>query len=182
MATLHSLLMLLLGVFCTQAEVPVQPDFDLEKFSGTWHIMAAVSNCPIFQSMRDTMTTSAAIVKPLPNGDMHLMVGYPIAGECKKVGMLLKKTDWPGHFTNEENGRKDIRVMATDYETHGFLYYFKEVPGEPSSTTLQLLTRGPEATPEMMEKFKEHYHNLGLTDDLMVALPESDVCAKMLSR
>ncbi|XP_053246741.1 cytochrome P450 2J2-like isoform X2 [Podarcis raffonei] len=34
---------------------------------------------------------------------------------------------------------------------------------------------------EVLEKFKEHYHKVGLTDDLMVILPKSDVCYKLLS-
>ncbi|XP_063000881.1 lipocalin-like 1 protein isoform X2 [Elgaria multicarinata webbii] len=154
-----------------------------------WHIMAGVSNCPIFQSMRDVMKTSAAKVEAHPNGDMTVLTGYPFPDECQKVEMFFKKTDQPGHFTNVDTQpgpkvktvKRDMRVISTDYHHYAFLYTFKEVEGEPSSATFQLYTRAPELTDELIESFKAHYHKVGLTDDLMVKLPKSDVCFKLLS-
>ncbi|XP_042334869.1 lipocalin-15-like [Sceloporus undulatus] len=178
---LVSLGMALLWALCAQAKVAVQPDFDLEKFSGTWHVMAGASDCAIFQSMKDIMTTSAAIIQPLPNGDMQFQTGYPLPEECKKIEMHFKKTEQPGRFTNDEHGKKDLRVMETDYVSFAVLYVWKEAEGEPSSSTVQLLTRTPEVTPEMVERFKVHYHSVGLPDDMMVMLPKSDVCFKALS-
>nr|XP_028587572.1 lipocalin-15-like isoform X1 [Podarcis muralis] len=172
-STMHSLLMLLLCSFCVRADIAMQPDFDLQKFSGMWHIMAGSSNCPVFQGMKSLMTTSAALVKPLPNGDMKILTGYPFPEECKKVEMYFKKTDQPAHFTNDENAKRDMRVLETDYTNFALLYTFKEIEDEPSSTTVQLYTRTQDISNEVLEKFKEHYHKVGLTDDLMVILPKS---------
>ncbi|XP_061460289.1 lipocalin-15-like [Rhineura floridana] len=178
---MRSCLMVLLCAFCIHADVDVQPDFDLAKFSGKWHVMAAVSDCDLFQKMKPIMTTSATIVKPLPNGDTELVTGFPLPKECKKMKMLLKKTDQPGHFTSDdETGKKDVRVMATDYDNFAFLYIFKEAEGEPSSTSVQLYTRLPKITKEVMEIFKQLYHKVGLTDDLMVEFPWSDLCSNLL--
>ncbi|XP_060130197.1 lipocalin-15-like [Zootoca vivipara] len=172
-STMQSLLVLLLCSFCIQADIAMQPDFDLQKFAGMWHIMAGSSNCPVFQGMKSIMTTSAALVKPLPNGDMKILTGYPFPEECKKVEMYFKKTDQPAHFTNDENAKRDMRVLETDYTNFALLYTFKEIEDEPSSTTVQLYTRTQDISNEVLEKFKEHYHKVGLTDDLMVILPKS---------
>lgn len=134
--------------------------------------------------MKDIMKTSAAIAKPLPNGDLEITTGYPFPEECKKMVMHFTKTDQPGRFTNkDEMATRDMRVMETDYSNFAFVYTFK-VPldkTEATSTTIQLYTRGPDASPEVVEKFKKCYHDVGLTDDLMVMLPKSDLCLKALS-
>ncbi|XP_053138613.1 lipocalin-like 1 protein [Hemicordylus capensis] len=176
------LTVVLLWAVRSQAEVPVQEDFDLEKFAGTWHIMSGVSNCPVFQGMKDLMKTSVTIVKPIPNGDMEITTGYPFPEECKKVVLYFKKTDQLGHFTQkDEMAKRDVRVIETDYSNFALFYTYK-VPNEDApSNTIQLYTREPTVSPEVMEKFKKHYHEIGLTDDMMVMLPKSDLCLKALS-
>ncbi|KAF7240995.1 Lipocalin [Varanus komodoensis] len=46
--------------------------------TGTWHVVAAVSNCSTFQSMRGVMKTSVAKVTALPDGDMSILTGFPV--------------------------------------------------------------------------------------------------------
>ncbi|KAG6922517.1 lipocalin-15-like, partial [Chelydra serpentina] len=136
-AVLLSLTLALLGVFQARAEVPVQPDFDDAKFSGMWHIMAAVSNCPVFLSMKDSMKTSAANITVTPEGNLHFEIGYPLAGECKKMELVFEKTEQLGHYTNSQRGKQDLRVMETDYTNSAIVYIFKD-SDEKSSVTLQL--------------------------------------------
>lgn len=50
----------------------------LLQFAGIWQVVGGISNCPVFQSMKDIMKTSAAIAKPLPNGDLEITTGYPL--------------------------------------------------------------------------------------------------------
>ncbi|XP_066466991.1 lipocalin-15 [Tiliqua scincoides] len=181
-AVLLGFVVLLFWVFCVQAEVVVQPDFDIQKFAGTWQIVGGISNCPVFQGMKEIMKTSAAIVKPLPNGDLEITTGFPFPEECKKMVIYFTKTDQPGHFSNKDKmATRDMRVMETDYINFAFVYTFK-VPldkTEASSTTIQLYTRTSDASPEVLEKFKKHYHDVGLTDDLMIMLPKSGECAQI---
>ncbi|XP_060107072.1 lipocalin-15-like [Heteronotia binoei] len=179
---LLSLVMVLHWAACAQADVALQPDFDLQKFAGLWHVMGGASNCPVFQAMRDIMDTSAAIVTPLSNGDMRILTGFPFPEECKKVDRVYKKTEQSGRFFHADDmTKRDLRVMDTDYDNYAFLYTFKETEDDPSTTTIQIYTRNPVVSPEMMEKFKKHCHDVGLTDDLMAMLPQSDKCVKALS-
>ncbi|XP_067417536.1 lipocalin-15 [Emydura macquarii macquarii] len=180
MAMLLSLTLALLCVLQAQAEVPVQPGFDADKFSGMWHILAAVSNCPIFQKMKDSMTTSAAIITFTPEGNLNLKVGYPVQDSCKKMEMLFEKTGQPGHYSNSQKGTRDLRVMETDYEHYAIMYTFKQ-GDEERGTTLQLLSRTQEVSPEALKRLKELYPPMGLTDNMLVVLPKSGLCAKALS-
>uniref|UniRef100_A0ACB8EZU4 Uncharacterized protein n=2 Tax=Sphaerodactylus townsendi TaxID=933632 RepID=A0ACB8EZU4_9SAUR len=174
--------MALLWAVCAQADVAVQPDFDLQKFAGLWQVMGGASNCPEFQAMKEIMHTSAAVVTPLPNGGMRILIGYPFPEECKKVDRVYKKMEQPGHFSHADDmSNRDMRVMETDYDNYAFLYTFKKVEDEPSTTSVQLYTRHPDVSPDVLEKFKKHCHDVGLTDDLMVMLPKSDICVKALS-
>ncbi|XP_034649191.1 lipocalin-15-like [Trachemys scripta elegans] len=179
-AMLLSLMLALLGVFQARAEVPVQPDFDAAKFSGMWHIMVAVSNCPIFQSMKDLMKTSAAVITVTPEDNLHFKIGYPFPDGCKKIELVFEKTGQLGHYTNSQMGKNDLRVMETDYTHYAIVYTFKDSDGK-SSTTLQLYSRVQEVDSEVMKRFKELYPPMGLTDNMLVVLPKSDECAKALS-
>ncbi|XP_030391689.1 lipocalin-15 isoform X1 [Gopherus evgoodei] len=180
MTMLLSLMLALLGAFQARAEVPVQPDFDAAKFSGMWHIMAAVSNCPIFQSMKDLMKTSAAIITVTPEDNLHFKIGYPLQDGCKKIELVFEKTGQLGHYTNTQMGKQDMRVVATDYTNYAIVYTFKDDDGK-SSTTLQLYSRIQKVNPEAMKTFKELYPAMGLTDNMLVIFPKSDECVKALS-
>ncbi|KYO23101.1 lipocalin-15 isoform B [Alligator mississippiensis] len=136
----------LLCVLKTQAEVPVQPDFDLKKFTGTWHIVVGASNCPVFLSMKEIMKTSVAIITAMPGGDLTLTVGFPLPDACQKIEMHLKSTGQPGHYTNSEMGKRDMRVVETDYDHYAIVYMFKDQGGE-TSVTLQLFNAFPELPP-----------------------------------
>ncbi|XP_032629380.1 lipocalin-15 isoform X1 [Chelonoidis abingdonii] len=180
MTMLLSLTLSLFGAFQARAEVPVQPDFDAAKFSGMWHIMAAVSNCPIFQSMKDLMKTSAAIITVTPEDNLRFKIGFPLQDGCKKIDLVFEKTGQLGHYTNSQMGKQDMRVVATDYTNYAIVYTFKDDDGK-SSTTLQLYSRIQEVNPEAMKIFKELYPPMGLTDNMLVILPKSDECVKALS-
>ncbi|KAL8174235.1 UNVERIFIED_CONTAM: hypothetical protein K2H54_040708 [Gekko kuhli] len=85
------------------------------------------------------METSAAIVTPLPGGDMRILTGFPFPEECKKVDRVYKKTEQPGRFFHaDEMTKRDMRVMDTDYDNYAFLYTFKESKEDPSTTTIQI--------------------------------------------
>uniref|UniRef100_A0A8C9FCC1 Lipocalin/cytosolic fatty-acid binding domain-containing protein n=1 Tax=Pavo cristatus TaxID=9049 RepID=A0A8C9FCC1_PAVCR len=145
-AVLPSLVLTLLCLLRAGAEVPVQLDFDTKKFAGMWHIMAAVSNCPVFLSMKDKMTSSVTAISFTPEG----------------------------HMTMETGEKRDLRVMDTDYEHYAIVYSQQKDSQEPS-TMLQLYSgsRNQDMSPHLLQKFKELFHSMGLTEDMLVMLPHS---------
>ncbi|XP_068771432.1 lipocalin-15-like isoform X2 [Struthio camelus] len=190
---LSSLALALLCLPWTQAEAPVQPGFDSEKFAGTWHIMAAVSNCPVFLSMKDKMKSSIIVTNFTPEGNLAMKVIFPMSDECKKLELFFQQSGQAGHYIDTAEEKRDLRVMETDYDHYAIVYTVKESDREPS-TTLQLYTRGQDVDPQLLKKFKELYPTMGLTDDMLVVMPKSGecqqgrqgdtypLCARMLSK
>nr|XP_009666353.1 PREDICTED: lipocalin-15-like isoform X1 [Struthio camelus australis] len=135
---LSSLALALLCLPWTQAEAPVQPGFDSEKFAGTWHIMAAVSNCPVFLSMKDKMKSSIIVTNFTPEGNLAMKVIFPMSDECKKLELFFQQSGQAGHYIDTAaEEKRDLRVMETDYDHYAIVYTVKESDREPS-TTLQL--------------------------------------------
>ncbi|NXA40494.1 LCN15 protein, partial [Eudromia elegans] len=163
----------LLCVLRARAELPVQPGFEPDKFAGTWHIMAAVSNCPVFLSMKDKMKSSVSTFSFSPDGDLALKAVFPVADECKVVERHFQQEGQAGHYsTAGEEGKRDLIVVETDYEHYAIVSSVTERDEQPSAT-LQLYTRGRDVSPQLLEKFKELYPTMGLTDDMLAVMPTS---------
>ncbi|XP_065593823.1 lipocalin-15-like [Cyrtonyx montezumae] len=177
-AVLPSLVLTLLCLLRAGAEVPVQLDFDTKKFAGMWHVMAAVSNCSVFLSMKDKMTSSVTTIGFTPEGHMSMEAVLPLPEECKKITMLFRRGGQAGHYIGTEKGEKrDLRVMDTDYKHYAIIYSRQEGSQEPS-TMLQLYTRNQDMSPHVLQKFKKLFHSMGLTEDMLAVLPHSDWCTK----
>ncbi|XP_010219025.1 PREDICTED: lipocalin-15-like [Tinamus guttatus] len=174
-AAQSSLALALLCLLRVQAEVPVQPGFDPEKFAGTWHIMAAASNCPAFLSIKDNMKVSTSKFSFSPEGNMAVKALFPMADECKKVEMHFQQKGQVGHYSTTEEGEQDLYVVETDYEHYAIVSSIRE-SGKKPSTTLQLYMRGQDVSPQLLKKFKELCLTMGLTDDMLVVMPKSDEC------
>ncbi|NXI67054.1 LCN15 protein, partial [Anseranas semipalmata] len=173
---LPSLVLALLCLLQAGAEVPVQPDFDMGKFAGRWHITAAVSNCPVFLSMKDKMKSSIATISFTPEGHLAMEAVFPMPEECNKVKLLFHQSGQAGHYTSTENQeKKDLRVMDTDYEHYAIVYTLQD-RGQDPSTMLQLYTRKRDVSPQLLQKFKELFHSVGLTEDMLAILPQSGEC------
>eukprot|EP00075_Anas_platyrhynchos_P037587 XP_027326840.1 extracellular fatty acid-binding protein-like isoform X1 [Anas platyrhynchos] len=153
----------------------------LLQFAGRWHITAAISNCPVFLSMKDKMKSSIATISFTPEGHLAMEAIFPLPEECKKVELLFQKSGQAGHYTSTENQQKtDLRVMDTDYKHYAIVYTLRDRGQEPS-TTLQLYTREPDVSPQFLQKFKALFHTVGLTEDMLAILPQSDQCTKALA-
>ncbi|XP_050570620.1 extracellular fatty acid-binding protein-like [Cygnus atratus] len=178
---LPSLALALLCLLRAGAEVPVQLDFNMGKFAGRWHIAAAISNCPVFLSMKDKMKSSIATISFTPEGHLAMEAIFPLPEECKKVKLLFQKSGQAGHYTSTENQEKtDLCVMETDYQHYAIVYTLRDRGQEPS-TMLQLYTRKQDVSPQLLQKFKELSHSVGLTEDMLAILPQSDQCTKALA-
>ncbi|KYO23102.1 extracellular fatty acid-binding protein-like [Alligator mississippiensis] len=115
----------------------------------------------------------------MPGGDLTLTIGYPMPDKCQKMELPFKSTGKPGHYTNSVMGKRDFRVVETDYAHYAIVYIRKDKDGE-TNVTLQLFSRVQDVHPEALKRFKELYPTMGLTEDILVILPKSDRCAKAL--
>ncbi|KAK4811527.1 hypothetical protein QYF61_011575, partial [Mycteria americana] len=211
-AALPSLALALLCLLRAGAEVPVQPGFDAEKvlvalpnptgdvllqFAGTWHVAAAVSNCPEFLKMKNGMKSSIATISFTPEGDLAMKLVWPLLDKCQKFELLFQRSGQAGHYMGtwaaEVPGlchvaqlgtiwgplaaqeKRELRVMETDYGHYAIVHELQQ-SGQESRTALQLLTREQDASPQLLQKFEELIPTTGLTKDMLAVLPKSGEC------
>ncbi|KAM7087961.1 lipocalin-15-like [Ciconia maguari] len=177
-AVLPSLALALLCLLRAGAEVPVQPGFNAEKFAGTWHVAAAVSNCPKFLKMKDGMKSSIATISFTPEGDLAMKLVWPLLDKCQKFELLFQRSGQAGHYMAAQE-KRDLHVMETDYGHYAIVHELQQ-SGQESRTALQLLTREQDASPQLLQKFEELIPTTGLTKDMLAVLPKSDQCTKAI--
>ncbi|XP_064533409.1 lipocalin-15 isoform X3 [Pseudopipra pipra] len=176
---LPSLALTLLCLLRAGAEVPVQPDFDTEKFAGMWYVTATASNCSVFLKMKDGMKSSITTISFTPEGDLAMKLVWPLLDKCQKFELLFQQSGQAGHYMAAQE-KRDLLVMETDYGHYAILHEAHHSETEPS-TALQLLTREQDVSPQLLQKFTELVPTMGLTKDMLAILPESDQCTKAIS-
>uniref|UniRef100_A0A8B9CL75 Lipocalin/cytosolic fatty-acid binding domain-containing protein n=1 Tax=Anser brachyrhynchus TaxID=132585 RepID=A0A8B9CL75_9AVES len=169
---LPSLVLALLCLLRAGAEVPVQLDFNMGKFAGRWHIAAAISNCPVFLSMKDKMKSSIATISFTPEGHLAMEWGTFGPGPC-----VASPDRALSGVLSENQEKTDLRVMETDYQHYAIVYTLRDRGQEPR-TMLQLYSgsRKQDVSPQLLQKFKELSHSVGLTEDMLAILPQSGEC------
>ncbi|XP_070614492.1 lipocalin-like isoform X2 [Erythrolamprus reginae] len=174
--------LLSLLAFCllaVQAHVDVDPNFDLKRFAGKWRVLALASTDPMFQSLKDIITTPAAHIAPLPDGNLEIEIYYLLGDNCEGMKGTYMRTEQPGHFTaRDEKGKKDLRVLASD-ANFAIVYVQREMKGMPPNQSLQLYSRGPKGG-QNLDRFKALCQQLGLATELVVP-PLSDKCFNQIS-
>ncbi|NWU09468.1 LCN15 protein, partial [Cephalopterus ornatus] len=176
MVVLPSLALALLCLLRAGAEVPLQPDFDTEKFAGMWYVTATASNCSIFLKMKDGMKSSITTISFTSEGDLAMKLVWPLLDKCQKFELLFQQSGQAGHYMGTcAQEKRDLLVMETDYGHYAILHEAHHSETEPS-TTLQLLTREQDVSPQHLQKFTELIPTMGLTKDMLAILPKSGEC------
>ncbi|NXP53013.1 LCN15 protein, partial [Heliornis fulica] len=174
MAMLPCLVLALLCLLQAGAEVPVQPDFNHEKFAGIWHIVAAASNCSVFLKMKDEMKSSTASISFTPEGDLAMKLVWPMPDTCQKLELLFQRSGQAGHYMAVEQ-KKELRVVETDY-SHYAIVHEVQWNNQARSTALQLLVRDQDVTAQLLQKLKELIPSVGLKQDMLTMLPQTGEC------
>ncbi|NXN99031.1 LCN15 protein, partial [Rhinopomastus cyanomelas] len=172
---LPSLVLVLICLLQAGAEVPIQLDFDAEKFAGMWHVAAIVSNCSMFPKMRDEMKSSTITISFTPEGDLAAKLIWPLVDQCQEFELLFQHSGQAGHYRGTSQEKKDLHVMETDYGHYAIVHELQYDEEKPQ-TSLQLLTREQEVTPQLLHKFEELIPTMGLTMDMLAILPKSGEC------
>ncbi|NWR65003.1 LCN15 protein, partial [Bucorvus abyssinicus] len=175
-AMLPSLALALLCLLWAGAEVPVQPDFNTEKFAGTWHVAATVSNCSRFLKMKDGMKSSIVTISFTLEGDLAMKLVWPLLDRCQKFELLLQRSGQAGHYVGmSAQEKRDLHVMETDY-SHFAIVHELQQSGQKPTTALQLFTRERDVSPQLLKKFQELIPTTGLSQDMLAILPQSGEC------
>uniref|UniRef100_F6VYX5 Lipocalin 15 n=1 Tax=Monodelphis domestica TaxID=13616 RepID=F6VYX5_MONDO len=174
------LLSSLLGLLCVslvQADVLVQPDFDVKQFSGLWYVVSMVSDCKVFLGMKEHLFMSTILINAIEGGNLSVHMAIPRTEGCQTMDAEYLKIGSEGHFKVPASGFLDVRVVETDYKAYGILYIYKELEGV-FSTMVRLFSRTQDVSPKALRAFQDFYPIVGLEDDMMYLLPKSDACSQ----
>ncbi|XP_012884809.1 PREDICTED: lipocalin-15 [Dipodomys ordii] len=142
--------LVLLWVSVAQAEVLVQPDFNAQKFSGLWYVVAMVSDCQVFLGTKDHLLMSFSTINATAEGDLSAHMVFP-GTSCFRLYFRLSQVLYLG-----------VPRLP--------------LPG-PQSSVGASLGRTQDATPEALRAIRDFYPTVGLQDDMMILLPKSDMCS-----
>ncbi|NWR80291.1 LIPO protein, partial [Centropus unirufus] len=165
----------LLGTLRAQDTVPVQSDFQQDKFTGRWYCVGLASNSNWFKEKKPLMKMCTTTISATADGNMEVTSTYPKGDQCERRNSLYTKTEQPGRFsyTSPRWGSKhDIRVVETNYDEYA-LVATQISKSTGSSTMVLLYSRTKEPSPERLERFTQFSREQGLTDDEIVILPHT---------
>ncbi|NXN99029.1 LIPO protein, partial [Rhinopomastus cyanomelas] len=168
----------LLGSLHAQDEVPVQADFQQDKFTGRWYCVGLASNSHWFKEKKHLMKMCTTIISATADGNLEVTSTYPKGDHCEKRNSLYIKTEQPGQFsyTSPRWGSKhNIRVVETNYDEYA-LVATQISKSTGSSTMVLLYSRTKEVSPKRLERFSDFSREQGLMDEEILVLPQTDKC------
>ncbi|KAF7486912.1 prostaglandin-H2 D-isomerase [Marmota monax] len=130
MATLRMLWMELvllgvLGVLQTQAQVSVQPDFQQDKFLGRWFSAGLASNSSWFREKKSMLSMCKSVVTPTADGGLNLTSTFLRKNQCETRTMLLQPTGNPGSYSYLSphwGSTHAVSVVETNYKEYALLF------------------------------------------------------------
>ncbi|KAK5898397.1 hypothetical protein CgunFtcFv8_015818 [Champsocephalus gunnari] len=179
---MRNTLMMLVALMCALtvcADITPAADFDLQKMSGKWYIVALASNTQWFVNNKAVMKTGTAVMVLTEGGDMDLT--YAILkddGSCFRATHTAQKTETPGRFTfhsqvwNNDNVVTIVEVVNDDY---ALVHTIKTKEGV-SAASILVYSRTPEFSEVVQQKFTQLALEAGVLPDNAVILPQNAEC------
>nr|XP_020649041.1 epididymal secretory protein 4-like [Pogona vitticeps] len=137
----------LLAILCVidfASNITVQPNFEVEKYSGKWYTVAVVMNLGGLTNPNSHPQT----VEILEDGDLVVHIEMP-EEDCKRLHFDLCMSGKPGRF-RRISGKQDnpVTVIETDYASFAIIGV-----QTGSIRALHLYSRTSEASDAVKEKY-----------------------------
>ncbi|XP_038623903.1 neutrophil gelatinase-associated lipocalin-like [Tachyglossus aculeatus] len=177
----------LVALFCSlqtwtqtsaQTDVPVQPDFQPDRFQGKWYVVGlALSSKPVKGGYFKMYSTTYQL---LPDQSFNVTSILLRGQRCDKWIRTFVPKDQPGRFTLSNKGAHRVKdytvsVMETNYEEYSIVHFRKDVANK-TFYKITLYGRTKELRSELKERFVQVAEEQGLRDDHVGFLPKIDEC------
>ncbi|XP_054854430.1 epididymal secretory protein 4-like [Eublepharis macularius] len=166
-----ALLITVLASICllsNAADIPVYPNFNVQKLAGTWYRIADV----VKGKERTNTKPIDDVVEPSEEGDMVLRMRYIQDGKCKVTPVHLSHTDKPGIFTIPASN-EIVHMVDVRYESYHIVHV------EQNGTySLYLLSRKRKVANNVRRKFKTLAKTLGFDVNHIINVRLADSCPK----
>ncbi|XP_063066805.1 prostaglandin D2 synthase a [Engraulis encrasicolus] len=162
----------------SRADVLPQKNFDVQKFAGKWYRVGLAYDSPGFVPYRDKLRVSMGMVEPQDNGNVSMTMWSIRSTGCKSKVYVYEKTATPGvfsYFSSRHNKVKDITVVETNYTEFAIVFKFKKMNREYSQVSLYGRTQKLKA--DVIEKFKTFALARGFPKESILTPPiSSEAC------
>ncbi|MDL1267446.1 lipocalin/fatty-acid binding family protein, partial [Yersinia pestis] len=125
MLWMQLVLLSVLGVLQTQAQVSVQPNFQQDKFLGRWFSAGLASNSSWFREKKSVLSMCRSVVTPTEDGGLNLTSTFLRKNQCETRTMLLRPAGTPGaysYLSPHWGSTHSVSVVETDYKEYGLLF------------------------------------------------------------
>ncbi|XP_040819085.1 prostaglandin-H2 D-isomerase [Ochotona curzoniae] len=164
-----------------QAPVPVQPDFQQDKFLGRWFTAGLASNSSWFREKKAVMSMCLSDVAPMAEGGFNITTTFLRKNQCETRSLLLQPAGSPGSYSYISphwGSTYSTWVVETDYQEFALLYSEgTKGPGQDFRMAT-LYSRSQTPKDELKQKFSTFCQAQGFPEDAMVFLPRNDKCLK----
>ncbi|XP_041429978.1 olfactory binding protein S homeolog isoform X1 [Xenopus laevis] len=106
-------LVLLSLVFISQmhaADIPVDPDFTVDKLLGEWTGVAAASNSPMFMKKKEQMKTEPVTKYWMDGANLISSTAFRTSKGCKTRKVILKEAE-KGRYTYTGKGESRMSII-----------------------------------------------------------------------
>ncbi|XP_001374266.2 prostaglandin-H2 D-isomerase [Monodelphis domestica] len=159
-------------------KIPLQPDFQEDKFIGAWYSVGLASTFPWFLKKKAELTMCKSVLTPEADGTVNLTATFIRNNQCESRTSLLRKTEEPGHYVYKSikwESDHNVYVVETNYEEYALLYTSK-TKGNSNFNMATLYSRTKDVKTELKERFIRFAKSHGFTEDTIVILPKTDHC------
>ncbi|XP_053709763.1 protein AMBP isoform X2 [Synchiropus splendidus] len=150
---------------------PTQENFDLSRFLGTWHDVAAASSCP-WMKQYGSGAIGKLVLKAGATEDKLMMEKTGLRhGTCSTMTGEYQLTSTPGRFFYHiERWQKDVDayVVHTNYEEYAIIMMMKYKADGQNTTSAKLYSRTMDVRPTILDDFKTLVMDQGISEDAIV--------------
>ncbi|NP_001154868.1 olfactory binding protein S homeolog precursor [Xenopus laevis] len=169
-------LVLLSLVFISQmhaADIPVDPDFTVDKLLGEWTGVAAASNSPMLMKKKEQMKTEPVTKYWMDGANLISSTAFRTSKGCKTRKVILKEAE-KGRYTYTGKGESRMSIIRIT-PTLCLEHTITTMPNGNIYFNLKLYKKGAEP-PKEMEKFTEYALSLGLKKENVVFFEKGEKC------
>ncbi|XP_007459071.1 PREDICTED: complement component C8 gamma chain [Lipotes vexillifer] len=153
----------------------IQPkaNFDAQRFSGTWFLVAVASVCRSLQEQGHQAEATTLHVTP-QGAAMAVSTFRKLDGICWQVQQLYGDTGLPGRFLLQARGARgavDVVVGETDYRGFAILYLERA-----RRLSVKLYTRSLPVSESFLSVFEQRVQGANLTEDHTLFFPKYGFC------
>ncbi|XP_065736060.1 complement component C8 gamma chain [Phocoena phocoena] len=153
----------------------IQPtaNFDAQRFSGTWFLVAVASACRSLQEQGHRAEATTLHVTP-QGAAMAVSTFRKLDGICWQVRQLYGDTGLPGRFLLQARGARgavDVVVGETDYRGFAILYLERA-----RQLSVKLYARSLPVSESFLSVFEQRVQGANLTEDHTLFFPKYGFC------